>query len=85
MTHPRPGRHSMSTTDENIQIIVFFIRIYYPYLFFVCLFYFQGAKTGLKGNNFEQVDAAKSKETEIMNMLTETDFQHCFDHWKIHM
>ncbi|KAJ8963456.1 hypothetical protein NQ318_018938 [Aromia moschata] len=31
------------------------------------------------------VDAVKAKPTEVLNQLTEADFQHCFQQWKSHM
>ncbi|KAJ8945226.1 hypothetical protein NQ318_011205 [Aromia moschata] len=37
----------------------------------------------LKGTRFESVEAVKSKATEVLNQLTEADFQHCFQQWKI--
>ncbi|KAJ8938858.1 hypothetical protein NQ318_019919 [Aromia moschata] len=32
----------------------------------------------LKGTRFESVEAVKAKATEVLNQLTEADFQHCF-------
>ncbi|KAJ8950926.1 hypothetical protein NQ318_008364 [Aromia moschata] len=35
-------------------------------------------KSALKGTRFESVEAVKAKATEVLNQLTEADFQHCF-------
>ncbi|KAJ8956104.1 hypothetical protein NQ318_016558 [Aromia moschata] len=35
-------------------------------------------KSALKGARFESVEAVKAKATEVLNQLTEADFQHCF-------
>ncbi|KAJ8958399.1 hypothetical protein NQ318_002181 [Aromia moschata] len=35
----------------------------------------------LKGTRFKSVEAVKAKATEILNQLTEADFQHC-SRWK---
>ncbi|KAJ8948191.1 hypothetical protein NQ318_010467 [Aromia moschata] len=32
----------------------------------------------LKGTRFESVEVVKAKATEVLNQLTEVDFQHCF-------
>ena len=42
-------------------------------------------KSALKGTRFESVDAAKAKETQLLNSLTQDDLQHCFQQWKIRM
>ncbi|KAJ8951213.1 hypothetical protein NQ318_010240 [Aromia moschata] len=34
---------------------------------------------------FESVEAVKAKATEVLNQLTEADFQHCFQQWKSRM
>ncbi|KAJ8962733.1 hypothetical protein NQ318_001131 [Aromia moschata] len=39
----------------------------------------------LKGTRFESVEAVKAKATEVLNQLTEADFQHCFEQWKSRM
>ncbi|KAJ8944952.1 hypothetical protein NQ318_013100 [Aromia moschata] len=39
----------------------------------------------LKGTRFESVEAVKAKATEVLNQLTEADFQHCFQQWKSRM
>ncbi|KAJ8960868.1 hypothetical protein NQ318_020167 [Aromia moschata] len=39
----------------------------------------------LKGTRFEYVEADKAKATEVLNQLTEADFQHCFQQWKSRM
>ncbi|KAJ8932496.1 hypothetical protein NQ318_005135, partial [Aromia moschata] len=39
----------------------------------------------LKGRRFESVEAVRAKATEVLNQLTEADFQHCFQQWKNHM
>ncbi|KAJ8957023.1 hypothetical protein NQ318_012196 [Aromia moschata] len=36
----------------------------------------------LKGTIFESVEAVKAKAKEVLNQLTEADFQHCFQQWK---
>ncbi|KAJ8937539.1 hypothetical protein NQ318_022963 [Aromia moschata] len=36
----------------------------------------------LKGTRFESVEAIKAKATEVLNQLTEADFQHCFQQMK---
>ncbi|KAJ8956914.1 hypothetical protein NQ318_014332 [Aromia moschata] len=38
----------------------------------------------LKGTRFECVEAVKAKATDVLNQLTEADFQHCFQ-WKSRM
>ena len=48
-------------------------------------FLFPKVKSALKGTRFESVEAVKSKAAEIFNQLTEVDFQHCFNQWKIRM
>ncbi|KAJ8944969.1 hypothetical protein NQ318_018433 [Aromia moschata] len=32
----------------------------------------------LKGTRFESVEANKAKTTDVLNQLTEANFQHCF-------
>ncbi|KAJ8949367.1 hypothetical protein NQ318_012032 [Aromia moschata] len=39
----------------------------------------------LKGTRFESVEAVKAKATEVLNQLTDADFQHCFQQWKSRM
>ncbi|KAJ8934618.1 hypothetical protein NQ318_012652 [Aromia moschata] len=39
----------------------------------------------LKGARFESVETIKAKATEVLNQLTEVDFQHCFQRWKNRM
>ncbi|KAJ8955432.1 hypothetical protein NQ318_003530 [Aromia moschata] len=39
----------------------------------------------LKGTRFESVVTVKIKATEVLNQLTEADFQHCFQQWKSRM
>ncbi|KAJ8934893.1 hypothetical protein NQ318_007062 [Aromia moschata] len=48
-----------------------------------CLF--PRVKSGLKGTRFECVEAVKAKATEVLNQLTEADFQHRFQQWKNRM
>ncbi|KAJ8939797.1 hypothetical protein NQ318_022727 [Aromia moschata] len=36
----------------------------------------------LKGTRFESVEAVKAKATEVLNQMTEVDFQDCFQQWK---
>ncbi|KAJ8942176.1 hypothetical protein NQ318_002849 [Aromia moschata] len=36
----------------------------------------------LKGTRFKSVEAVKAKATEVLNQLTEPNFQHCFQQWK---
>ncbi|KAJ8949360.1 hypothetical protein NQ318_012024 [Aromia moschata] len=43
------------------------------------------ATVTLKGTRFEHVEAVKTKATEVLNQLTEADFQHCFQQWKSRM
>ncbi|UYV68403.1 hypothetical protein LAZ67_5004220 [Cordylochernes scorpioides] len=45
-------------------------------------FLFPKIKTTLKGTRFKSVEAVKAKATEVLNQLTESDFQHCFQKWK---
>ncbi|KAJ8954773.1 hypothetical protein NQ318_014883 [Aromia moschata] len=33
----------------------------------------------------ESVEAVKAKATEVLNQLTEADFQHCVQQWKSRM
>jgi len=37
----------------------------------------------LRGARFDSVEAVKAKATEVFNKLTEADFQHCIEQWKI--
>jgi len=46
---------------------------------------FPKLKSALKGIRFEQVEAAKTKSTEVLKALQEKDFRHCFDQRKIRM
>ncbi|KAJ8960862.1 hypothetical protein NQ318_020160 [Aromia moschata] len=39
----------------------------------------------LKGTRFESVEAVKAKATEVLNQLTEADFQHYLQQWKSRM
>ncbi|KAJ8957901.1 hypothetical protein NQ318_001897 [Aromia moschata] len=39
----------------------------------------------LKGTRFESVEAVKAKATEVLNQLTDAEFQHCFQQWKSRM
>ncbi|KAJ8955118.1 hypothetical protein NQ318_009011 [Aromia moschata] len=39
----------------------------------------------LMGTRFESVEAVKAKATEVLNQLTEADFQHSFQQWKSRM
>ncbi|KAJ8951164.1 hypothetical protein NQ318_021608 [Aromia moschata] len=48
-------------------------------------FLFPKVKSALKGTRFESVEVVKAKATEVLNQLTEADFQHCFQQWKSHM
>lgn len=51
-----------------------------------CDFYlFPKVKSALKGTRFESVEAVKEKAAELLKGLTEIDFQHCFEQWKIRM
>ncbi|KAJ8961398.1 hypothetical protein NQ318_014643 [Aromia moschata] len=42
-------------------------------------------QSALKGTRFESVEAVKAKATDVLNQLTEADFQHCFQQWKSRM
>ena len=48
-------------------------------------FLFPKVKSALKGTRFTTVESVKTKATEVMNMVSENDFQHCFQQWKIRM
>ncbi|EFN68500.1 Histone-lysine N-methyltransferase SETMAR, partial [Camponotus floridanus] len=48
-------------------------------------FLFPKVKSELKGTRFQSVETVKAKATEVLNSLTEADFQHCFQQWKIRM
>ncbi|KAJ8945765.1 hypothetical protein NQ318_022863 [Aromia moschata] len=39
----------------------------------------------LKGTRFESVEAVKAKATEVLNQLTEADFQYCLQQWRSRM
>ncbi|KAJ8953548.1 hypothetical protein NQ318_002968 [Aromia moschata] len=39
----------------------------------------------LKGTRFESMEAVKAEAMEVLNHLTEADFQHCFQQWKSRM
>lgn len=42
-------------------------------------------RSALKGNRFETVEAVKRKATDVMNMVSENDWQQCFQQRKIRM
>ncbi|KAJ8963118.1 hypothetical protein NQ318_018583 [Aromia moschata] len=42
-------------------------------------------KSALKGTRFESVEAVKAKATDVLNQLTEADFQHYFLQFKSRM
>ncbi|VVC28972.1 Hypothetical protein CINCED_3A006254 [Cinara cedri] len=45
-----------------------------------CDFYlFPKIKSALKGTRFESLKEVKRKSAELLNGLTKTDFQHCFE------
>jgi len=49
-----------------------------------CDFYlFPKVKSALKGTRFESIEAVKKKAARVLKELTEEDFQHCFEQWKI--
>lgn len=51
-----------------------------------CDFYlFPKVKSALKGTRFESVEAVKEKAARVLKELTEKDFQHCFEQWKVRM
>ena len=51
-----------------------------------CDFYlFPKIKSALKGTRFESMEEVKRKSAELLNGLTKTDFQHCFEQWKKRM
>ncbi|KAJ8948360.1 hypothetical protein NQ318_019345 [Aromia moschata] len=46
---------------------------------------FNQDKSAVKGTIFESVEAVTVKATEVLNQLTEADFQHCFQQRKSRM
>jgi len=48
-------------------------------------FLFSKVKSELKGTRFDNVEAVIAKATEVLNKLTEADFQHCYEQQKINM
>ena len=51
-----------------------------------CDFYlFPKVKSALKGTRFESIEAVKKRAARVLKELTEEDFQHCFEQWKIRM
>jgi hypothetical protein len=48
-------------------------------------FLFPKIKSALKGTCFTPTDAVKAKAMEVMKRLSESDLQHCFQQWKIHI
>ena len=51
-----------------------------------CDFYlFPKVKSVLIGTTFESVEDVKKKAARLLKDLTEQDFQHCFQQWKIRM
>ncbi|KAJ8946216.1 hypothetical protein NQ318_013027 [Aromia moschata] len=42
-------------------------------------------KSAMKEARFECVEAVNAKATEVLNQLTEADFQQCFQQWKSRM
>ncbi|VVC30983.1 Hypothetical protein CINCED_3A013073 [Cinara cedri] len=51
-----------------------------------CDFYlFPKIKSALKGTRFELMEEVKRKSAELLNDLTKTNFQHCFEQWKKRM
>ena len=52
----------------------------------LCDFYlFPKVKSALIGTRFESVEDVKKKAARLLKDLTEQDFQHCFQQWKIRM
>jgi len=39
----------------------------------------------VKGTHFQTVDDVKIKTAELLKRLTESDWQHCFQEWPLHM
>lgn len=51
-----------------------------------CDFYlFPKVKSALKGTRFQSVEAVQRKAAAVMKELTQNDFKHCFEQWKIRM
>ncbi|KAJ8942882.1 hypothetical protein NQ318_007660 [Aromia moschata] len=90
---PRPGQLPTSKTDENIEKIVcarMVPKLLTPEqkksITNICADIINNidADPGLldtvtlKGTRFETVEAVKAKTTEVLNQLTEADFQHCW-------
>lgn len=51
-----------------------------------CDFYlFPKVKSALKGTKIESVEAVKEKAARVLKELTEENFHHCFEQWKIRM
>jgi hypothetical protein len=48
-------------------------------------FLFPKINSALKGTRFKSIEAVKAKGMELMNKLSETNLQHCFQQWKIRM
>lgn len=48
-------------------------------------FLFPKIKSALKGTRFESMEEVKRKSVELLNPLTQEDFQHWFDQWKKRM
>ncbi|VVC44325.1 Hypothetical protein CINCED_3A012738 [Cinara cedri] len=43
---------------------------------------FTKIKSALKGTRFESMEEVKRKSAELLNGLTKTNFQNCFEQWK---
>ena len=48
-------------------------------------FLFPKIKIQLKGTHFLTVEEVQRKTTELMNSVSQDDFQHCFEMWKQRM
>ncbi|KAJ8953541.1 hypothetical protein NQ318_002961 [Aromia moschata] len=46
---------------------------------------YEALKSDVRGVAFSAETAVKAKATEVLNQLTEADFQHCFQQWKSRM
>ncbi|KAJ8963478.1 hypothetical protein NQ318_018961 [Aromia moschata] len=62
------------TSLEKRLIVFVAVLSVFVLVLFVCLL--------SSAHGFESVEAVKAKATEVLNQLTEADFQQCFQQWK---
>jgi hypothetical protein len=56
---------------------------YSPYLSPYDLYLFPKLKSGVKSYHFQTLDSGQKVVTDAIKTITETDFQSCYEAWKI--